>query len=69
MFTVTSVPPNVMLMFDDSASMQLLSLKSPPYYSAPTNPRTHGGNPLLKLNTAGLLRDQRHRLVHGLGGH
>ncbi|MGB3428578.1 MAG: PilC/PilY family type IV pilus protein [Burkholderiaceae bacterium] len=53
MFTVTSVPPNVMLLFDDSASMQLLSLKSPPYYSAPTNPRTHGGNPLLKLNTQG----------------
>jgi type IV pilus assembly protein PilY1 len=53
MFTVTSVPPNVMLMFDDSASMQLLTLKAPSYYSSPTSPRTFGGNPLIKLNTQG----------------
>lgn len=53
MFTVTSVPPNVMLLFDDSASMQLLTLKSPPYYGSPTNPRTYSGNPLIKLNTQG----------------
>ena len=53
MFTVTSVPPNVMLMFDDSASMQLLSLKAPPFYGAPTATRTYSGNPLIKLNTQG----------------
>jgi len=53
MFTVTSVPPNVMLMFDDSASMQLLSLKAPPYYDTPTSPRTNSTNPLIKLNTQG----------------
>jgi type IV pilus assembly protein PilY1 len=53
MFTVTSVPPNVMLMFDDSASMQLLSLTSPNYYSTPTATRTYSGNPLIKVNTQG----------------
>ena len=53
MFTVTSVPPNVVLMFDDSASMQLLDLKSPPYYASPTSPRTFSSNPLIKLNTQG----------------
>ncbi|MGZ8273421.1 MAG: pilus assembly protein [Burkholderiaceae bacterium] len=53
MFTVTSVPPNVMLMFDDSASMQLLSLKAPPYYASPTWTRGSGGHPLLKVNTSG----------------
>jgi type IV pilus assembly protein PilY1 len=53
MFTVTSVPPNVMLMFDDSASMQLMDLKSPPYYASPTSPRTYSSNPLIKLHTQG----------------
>ena len=53
MFTVTSVPPNVMLMFDDSASMQLLTMNPPPFYANPTFTRNYGGNPILKLNTQG----------------
>jgi hypothetical protein len=58
LFTVTSVPPNVLLMFDDSASMQLLTLKAPAFYDTPTAPRFLGGtapntNPLLKINTVG----------------
>ncbi len=36
MFTVTSAPPNVMLMFDDSASMNRLDLNPPPAYASPT---------------------------------
>ena len=36
MFTVTSAPPNVMLMFDDSASMNRLDLNPPPAYANPT---------------------------------
>ena len=54
MFTVTSAPPNVMLMFDDSASMNRLDLNPPPAYN---NPYTSGGGasfpPLAKLNTGG----------------
>ena len=54
MFTVTSAPPNVMLMFDDSASMNRLDLNPPPAYD---NPFTTGGGtdypPLVKLNTGG----------------
>ena len=54
MFTVTSVPPNVMLMFDDSASMQLLKLTPPAAFaSPPAPPRTYNTNPLIKLNTQG----------------
>jgi hypothetical protein len=58
LFTVTSVPPNVLLMFDDSASMQLLTLKAPAFYDTPTAARFLGGtapntSPLLKINTAG----------------
>ncbi len=54
MFTVTSAPPNVMLMFDDSASMNRLDLNPPAAYN---NPFTTGGGtdypPLVKLNTPG----------------
>ena len=35
MFTVTSAPPNVMLMFDDSSSMNRLDLNPSPAYTAP----------------------------------
>ena len=57
MFTVTSAPPNVMLMFDDSASMNRLDLNPPPAFANPVNSlgRTPAatGNPALKLNTVG----------------
>ncbi len=57
MFTVTSAPPNVMLMFDDSSSMNRLDLNPPPAYANPVNalgrtPSTTG-NPALNLNTVG----------------
>ncbi len=52
MFTVTSAPPNVMLMFDDSASMNRLDLNPPPAFASPT--WSLGGTvPALKLNTVG----------------
>ncbi len=53
MFTVTSAPPNVMLMFDDSASMNRLDLNPPPAFANPTASISGGGNPALKLNTVG----------------
>ena len=59
MFTITSVPPNVMLTLDDSASMQLLRLTPSDYYNAPTMTRYHptapvaSRQPILKLNTVG----------------
>jgi type IV pilus assembly protein PilY1 len=52
MFTVTSAPPNVMLMFDDSSSMNRLDLNPPPAFASPAT--TYGGaSPALKLNTVG----------------
>src|SRR5687767_1628024 len=56
MFTVTSAPPNVMLMMDDSASMNRLDLNPTPAFAAPTASWRYPwatGNPLLKLNTVG----------------
>lgn len=55
MFTVTSAPPNVMLMFDDSASMNRLDLNPPPAYANPTFSLvgTAPTIPTLKLNTVG----------------
>lgn len=53
MFTVTSAPPNVMLMFDDSGSMNRLTLNPPPAYA---NPTFYGASPsqaILSLNTVG----------------
>lgn len=52
MFTVTSAPPNVMLMFDDSSSMNRLDLNAPPAFSSPTW-SLGGAVPALKLNTVG----------------
>jgi type IV pilus assembly protein PilY1 len=55
MFTVTSAPPNVMLMFDDSASMNRVDLNPPPAYANPTFSLvgTVATIPTLKLNTVG----------------
>ena len=56
MFTVTSAPPNVMLMFDDSSSMNRLDLNPTPAYAAPTASWRYPwltGTPLLKINTVG----------------
>jgi hypothetical protein len=55
MFTVTSAPPNVMLMFDDSASMNRVDLNPPPAYANPTFSLsgTAATIPVLKLNTVG----------------
>lgn len=53
LFTVTSVPPNVMLMFDDSASMNQLTLTTPPAMLPTTQSLAVGGHPALKLNTVG----------------
>ncbi|HQR20264.1 MAG TPA: PilC/PilY family type IV pilus protein [Burkholderiaceae bacterium] len=53
LFTVTSVPPNVLLMFDDSGSMNQLSLNTPPAMLPVSYPLQIGGNPALKLNTTG----------------
>ena len=55
MFTVTSAPPNVMLMFDDSASMNRVDLNPPPAYANPTFSLvgTAATIPTLKLNTVG----------------
>ena len=56
MFTVTSAPPNVMLMFDDSSSMNRLDLNPPPAYTAPVASWRYPwltGTPLLKINTVG----------------
>ena len=55
MFTVTSVPPNVMLLFDDSASMNLMSLNPPSGFdnASLTFPLQIGGNPFIKMNTVG----------------
>jgi type IV pilus assembly protein PilY1 len=55
MFTVTSAPPNVMVMFDDSASMNRLDLNPPPAYANPTFSLvgTAPTIPTLKLNTVG----------------
>jgi type IV pilus assembly protein PilY1 len=52
LFTVTSVPPNVMLMFDDSGSMNQLTLNTPPQM-LPTTQSLPGTHPVLKLNTVG----------------
>lgn len=52
LFTVTSAPPNVMLMFDDSSSMNRLDLNPPPAFSSPTW-TLGGGDPTLKVNTVG----------------
>ena len=62
LFTVTSVPPNVLLTFDDSASMQLLTLtppapfddttSTPPSLYYPTTP-VASRLPVLKINTQG----------------
>jgi type IV pilus assembly protein PilY1 len=51
MFTVTSVPPNVMLTFDDSASMQLLTLN--PVDDTHTMSISHSSAPVVKINTQG----------------
>ena len=53
MFTVTSVPPNVMMMFDDSGSMNQLSLNPPPAMASPTFTLGTANNPALKVNTVG----------------
>ena len=53
MFTVTSAPPNVMLMFDDSSSMNRLDLNPQPAYASPTYSIGSAANPALKLNTVG----------------
>ena len=55
LFTVTSAPPNVMLMFDDSASMNRVDLNPPPAYANPTFSLvgTAPTIPTLKLNTVG----------------
>ena len=55
MFTVTSAPPNVMLMFDDSTSMNRLDLNPPAAYANPTFSLvgTAATIPTLKLNTVG----------------
>jgi type IV pilus assembly protein PilY1 len=52
-FTVTSVPPNVMLMFDDSGSMNQLVLNVPPGMTPQTYPLGAPNLPALKLNTVG----------------
>ena len=68
MFTVTSAPPNVMLMFDDSASMNRLDLNPPPAYA--NSNRQSSGDPLAtnpdpQAQYGRLLRYQRHALVQG----
>jgi len=50
-FTVTGLPPNVMLTFDDSASMGKLTLPIPPDLPAMGASRTFGSYPVLRLNT------------------
>ena len=52
LFTVTSVPPNVMLMLDDSASMNLLSLNPPATMATQTFGFGTVNAPALKLNTS-----------------
>jgi type IV pilus assembly protein PilY1 len=53
LFTVTSVPPNVMLMFDDSASMNQLTLKTAPGMLPTTISLPIGASAAVKMNTAG----------------
>jgi type IV pilus assembly protein PilY1 len=53
LFTVTSTPPNVMLMFDDSGSMNQLSLNAPPGMEVPTFTLGTASQPALKINTVG----------------
>jgi len=55
LFTVTSVPPNVMLMLDDSASMNRLTLTTPPAMlpTAITSPGPIGSDAAVKVNTLG----------------
>ena len=54
-FTVTGLPPNVMMMFDDSGSMARLTLPIPPDLPALTMTNKRGVspnfNPVLKLDT------------------
>ena len=66
LFTVTSVPPNVMLMLDDSGSMNLLSLNPPPAMATQTF--TLGAAPsapALKLNTLGYYGVRGQAYDHG----
>jgi type IV pilus assembly protein PilY1 len=53
MFTVNSVPPNVMLMFDDSGSMNQMLLNPPPGMATQTYPLQIAPNPWVKFNTVG----------------
>ena len=50
-FTVSGLPPNVMLMFDDSGSMARLTLPVPSDLPAFTASRPRGVNPVLHLDT------------------
>lgn len=50
-FTVTGLPPNVMLMFDDSASMARMTLPIPSDMPAMTASTMHSTYPVLKLHT------------------
>lgn len=53
MFTVSSVPPNVMVMLDDSGSMNQLLLTPPPGMETQTFTLGTANNPALKMNTVG----------------
>jgi type IV pilus assembly protein PilY1 len=53
LFTVTSVPPNVMLMFDDSGSMNQLLLNPPPGMETQTFTLGSANTPSVKINTVG----------------
>lgn len=53
LFTVSSAPPNVMLMFDDSASMNRLELTAPPGFGNPIATGAAPGQAVPKVNTVG----------------
>jgi type IV pilus assembly protein PilY1 len=54
MFTVSSAPPNVMLVLDDSGSMNQVLLSPPPGMGSPTfSLGTLPSSPALKINTVG----------------
>ena len=53
LFTAPAAPPNVMLMFDDSGSMNLMSLKPDPAMVNPTFTLGTANLPAMKMNTAG----------------